>query len=64
MHNLIKTTLAAAAIALAGCSSTGCKANSPGPVHPTDEQINSAPGGEASKDAPYTPWWVEMGFTP
>lgn len=62
MNYILKTVLAAAAIALAGCASSGCKANSPGPVHPTDDQINSAPGGEKTKDYPYIPWWVEIGF--
>lgn len=64
MKRLLWSTLAAAAIALAGCASSGCKATSTGPVHPTDDQINSAPGGEATKDYPYTPWWVEWGLTP
>ena len=62
MTHLIKTSLLATALALAGCTYSGCKSNPPGPVHPTDDQINTAPGGEKTKDYPYTPWWVEMGF--
>ena len=50
-------------IALDGCIYTGGKEKSTGPVHPTDEQINSSTPGETDKTPyPYTPWWVEMGF--
>lgn len=59
MTTILKTALIASAVALAGCTSPGCKSNQPGPVHPTDEQIHSAPGGEVAKDPPYVPWWAE-----
>ncbi len=63
MKKAFWTILLASALALAGCATSGCKNPSSGPVHPTDDQINSAAPGESEKvPYPYTPWWVEMGF--
>ena len=53
--------LLATSLALGGCAYFK-KVEAGGPVHPTDEQIDSASPGEKSEDAPYTPWWVELGF--
>ena len=57
MKHIIATALMS--LALAGCVYQKPSSNPPGPVHPTDEQINNAGPGETTQDPPYTPWWAE-----
>lgn len=45
---------------LGGCQ-TGNGGRKDGPiVHPTEDQIDNAPGGTAAHDEPYTPWWAQQ----
>lgn len=58
----MKYLIAIAILVCAGCKAVESGCGSDPIVHPTDEQKRRAAPGAETKDPPYTPWWVELGF--